>query len=410
MKRLIITLVLLASAVASAATIRGVNVAHWDSPGDAHGVPVSGANTVRMVVDFTQPPAANLARAKGWAALGITPMPGNWGGTCKSDVASLTAVVDTWVAQASTWTQLNGVGLINIANEWGPTSTTSTPVPYKANVITPNYTWRDTYIAQIGRMRSAGYTGTLVIDAGSCGQDAQTVYRDGAAVLAGDPLHNLLFDVHVYGGFYMPATAAWQQDYATAMAALKASGLPIIIGEFGPGRSIGPSPTTIDPVQIVADAEANGFGWLAWAWDDNNLNGCQANDAWFSMTVNCGFYTGKDATELTTFGRAVVPLFAKYKAAAVPSVAPVYGSSTALWCEPNYACYMTLTATSPISSKVSFTLTGNDSRVSVTSTGLFAWWTNPAIGTYPMTVVLTDAAGNVTKTPVTLTVSWVKPS
>jgi mannan endo-1,4-beta-mannosidase len=286
--------------------VRGVNRVHWDSPRSARGIPVSGANTERMVVDFTRAAASSFTEVTEALSSKIVPMPSNWGGTCKADPASLSAVVDTWVAQAATWTKLNNTGLINIANEWGPGSTTSTPVPYKANAITPNYTWRDSYIAAIVRMRAAGYTGTLVVDAGSCGQNAETVYRDGAAVLAGDPMHNILFDVHVYGSFYLPATASWQQDYAKSMAALKASGLPIILGEFGPGRQIGPSPTSITPQQIIATAEDAGWGWIPWAWDDNNLNGCQANDGWFSMTVNCGAYTS-DA-DLTIFGKAVVPL------------------------------------------------------------------------------------------------------
>ena len=162
----------------------------------------------------------------------IVPMPGNWGATCKSDVASLTTIVDTWVAQAATWTQLNSNGLINIANEWGPANST---------------VWRDQYIAAIARMRTAGYTGTLVVDAGGCGQDAADVINYGAAVLASDPQKNILFDVHVYGMFYLPATASWMQDYTKSMAALKATGLPLILGEFGPGKNIGPSPTMITP-------------------------------------------------------------------------------------------------------------------------------------------------------------------
>jgi hypothetical protein len=279
----------------------------------------------------------------------------------------------------------------------------------------PNYVWRDSNITAVQRMRAAGYKGTLVVDAGNCGQDALTVIRDGASVLAADTQHSILFDVHVYGGFHLATAtdpgASWQQDYAKTIAALKASGLPILIGEFGPGRSIGPSPTTIPPEQIIADAEANGFGWLAWAWDDNNMANCQSNDAWFSMTINCGNYTGLDS-ELTTFGKTIVPLLKQYNAKPVAPAAapagPVYTSPTALWCRPNYACYMTLSATSP-SGAVKFAITGNDARISMGSTGLLAWWSSPAIGTYPMTLVLTDTKGNTSKAPVVLTVSWVKP-
>jgi mannan endo-1,4-beta-mannosidase len=272
--------------------IRGINRLHWDSYGNPTDAQRMGANTVRLNLNLARPAAGNLLIAQSYAALGIVPMPGNWGGTCKADTATLSTIVDTWVAQASTWTQLNSNGLINIANEWGPANST---------------VWRDSYITAIARMRAAGYTGTLVIDSGGCGQDAQDVVKYGAAVLAADPMHNLLFDLHVYGSWHYPATATWQQDYATAMRQLKASGLPILLGEFGPGRNIGPSPTLVTPAQVMGDAERNGFSWLAWAADDVDLPNCAADDAWFSLTVKCGVYTGV-RTDLTLFGSQVVPV------------------------------------------------------------------------------------------------------
>jgi mannan endo-1,4-beta-mannosidase len=293
--------------------IRGLNDVHWDQRASVTGIQLTGANSVRIVIDFAQTVATNQSIVDPFVAAGLLPIPGNWTGTCKADAATLGAIVDTWVAQKALWaTHYANTALINIANEWGPGSTTSTPVPYKANAITPNYAWRDGYVAAIKRMRDAGYTQTLVVDAGSCGQDAQTVIRDGAAVLASDPQRNVLFDVHVYGGFYRPATAAWQQDYDTAMAALKATGLPIMIGEFGPGQNVGPSPTPITPQTIVATAEANGWGWMPWAYNDNNLGGCKTSDTgWFGMTSYCSNYTGKDA-ELTAFGRLMVPILKSY--------------------------------------------------------------------------------------------------
>lgn len=283
---------------------RGVNRSHFDSWGSDDGIRMTGANTERTAPYFSRNAAQNLADLKKITDAGIVPIPGMWSGTCKADVASLVGIVDTWVAQAATWTSLNNTGLINIANEWGPKNS---PV------------WRDAYIDAIARMRAAGYTGTLVVDSGECGQDAYDVINYGAAVLAADPQHNVLFDIHVYGGFSLPATVAWQNDYAKAMAALKATGLPIMLGEFGPGafttadgvvHKFGPSPTAISPAQVIATAEANGWGWLAWAWDDNNLGGCMSSDVgWFALSNHCGVYTGNDATELTAFGRFIVPMF-----------------------------------------------------------------------------------------------------
>lgn len=272
--------------------IRGVNRNHWDSYGTPAGLPLSGANTERVVLSFTKATSYNWNIVSSeMLANKIVPIPGNWTGTCKADPAALTAIVDTWVAQASTWTQLNSTGLINIANEWGPANS---PI------------WRDSYITAIHRMRAAGYTGTLVVDSGGCGQDAQDIIKYGAMVLAADPQKNILFDVHVYGGFHFPATATWMQDYTTALSQLKATGLPLIIGEFGPGKNIGPSPTMVTPQKIIADAEANGWGWMPWSWDDNNLQACASDDHGFSMTTKCGTY--RTDSDLTAFGKTVVPI------------------------------------------------------------------------------------------------------
>lgn len=84
----------------------------------------------------------------------------------------------------------------------------------------------------------------------------------------------------------------------------QATGAVYIIGEFGPGRDIGPSPTTVTPAEIITAAEANGVSWLPWAWDDNNLPGCKADDNWFSMTYSCGTYT--QPSDLTLYGADVV--------------------------------------------------------------------------------------------------------
>jgi mannan endo-1,4-beta-mannosidase len=273
--------------------VRGVNRVHWDN--GSTGLWLSKANTERIAIDFTQSTATNMGVINNQIlAHKMVPMPGNWNGTCSSDPAALTAIVDTWVAQASAWTALNSNGAINIANEWGP------------NASSTNHVWRDSYITAIKRMRAAGYTGLLVIDAAGCGQDAPTVTLDGAAVLAADPQHNVLFDVHVYGNFYYPATASWMIDYTKSLAALAATGLPVMLGEFGPGKNVGPSPTLITPTQVIATAEAAGWGWLAWAWDDNNLASCKADDNWFSMTTSCGSYAS--SSDLTTFGKTIVTL------------------------------------------------------------------------------------------------------
>lgn len=92
---------------------------------------------------------------------------------------------------------------------------------------------------------------------------------------------------------------------AARLAALSTSvGALFIVGEFGPGRNMGPSPTMVTPGEIIQAAEANGVGWLAWAWDDNDLADCSSDDNWLSMTSHCSSYT--QPSDLTIYGRDVV--------------------------------------------------------------------------------------------------------
>lgn len=273
--------------------IRGVNHLHWDAPGV--GIPKTGANTERWVIDFGQSAATNSGLMSRSIANKVVPMPGNWDGTCTEDPGVLTRIVDQWVAQAAQWKAFERTALLNIANEWGPDDST---------------VWRDAYVSAVTRMRAAGLKHTIVIDSGGCGQATGDLVHYAAAVLAADPEHNILFDQHVYGMWCSPSGGcdpSWQTNLATGLDALKTAGIAVVIGEFGPGRSIGPSPTNMTPKEIVQAAEARGFGWLAWSFDDPageyTPNGCPPNDTWFALSCTGDYRTSAD---LTTFGRVVV--------------------------------------------------------------------------------------------------------
>lgn len=266
--------------------IRGLNHLHWDSP--SVGIPKTGANTERWDLDFRRPVAGNVALMQRSIANKMIPMPANWEGTCSDDF-NLQTIVAKWVADAAAWNTLERYLLLNIANEWGPPTGTA---------------WRDGYITAVAALRAAGIKSTLVIDAGNCGQYAGMVVAQGPAVLASDPQKNILFSVHIYGSWYDPATASWQQDFASAFDALATSGLAVIVGEFGPGRNIGPSPTPITPGRIIRSAEQRGIGWLAWAWDDpaGEYTSPPVDD-WFAMSFTGDYLT---SANLTTFGKDVV--------------------------------------------------------------------------------------------------------
>jgi mannan endo-1,4-beta-mannosidase len=271
---------------------RGLNRVHWNQSGDDVGIPATGANTERFIMDFTRKPSDNVAlMQKQMINMGLVPMPGNWAGTCKVDTASIRAIVDTWVAQAPDMTTIDRYSIINIANEWGPSAST---------------VWRDEYISAIARMRAAGYKGTLSITSGGCGQDQTNLIKYAQQVFDSDPEKNILFDLHIYGHFYATQTATWQTLFSTAMQQIAALNLPIMLGEFGPGKNLAPSPTLLTPEQIVSTAESYGFGWLAWAYDANDGYNCTASENSYAIVKKCGIY--KTDADLTGYGLQVVPM------------------------------------------------------------------------------------------------------
>lgn len=93
------------------------------------------------------------------------------------------------------------------------------------------------------------------------------------------------------------------------LAAMAAQGICVIIGEFGPGQNIGPSPTLVSPQQIIAACESAGIGWMPWAWDDNNLpGGLTSPTGWFGMTLTGpGNYT--QVSDLTAYGQLMIPFW-----------------------------------------------------------------------------------------------------
>lgn len=359
--------------------LRGVNRCHFDSNSQP-GISNSHANAVRVFMYKLSYGAASYAEVIktqhiAYNEVPILSMPQFPDGTATSgnqSTSELSAGVAWWVANAATFTPLNKYLIVNIANEWGPSNST---------------VWRDAYISAVARLRAAGYTGPLLIDAGGSGQDELDISTYGPAVLASDPQKNLIFAFHLYGGTTTieaplasvsgkvitlsssaathPFTSnfdgsnnsysgitkvvirspsgelttvpvlqnvggergAWTitatedvpevapgstvydwgnyQMRIPRLGELASQNIMVAITEFGPGENIGPSPTVVTPAEVISTAESSSVGWLAWAWDDNDLSGGKSNDDWFSMTATGpGIYVSR--SNLTPFGTEVV--------------------------------------------------------------------------------------------------------
>lgn len=271
----------------------GVNKLHWDAPSvGLFGSNPTGSNAVRWVIDFAQSTQTNLDLMQKSIAAKQVPIPGNWDGTCNESVTTFNSIVNRWVAQASAWKAVERYALFNIANEWGPDN---------------SLVWRDQYISAISKMRSAGYLGTIVVDSGGCGQNVDDIANYAPAVFNSDPQKNVVFDIHIYGLWCDPASGcqSWQTQLSEGLNRLALAGVPVICGEYGPGKNIGPSGTNMSPGTIMQACASRGFGTLAWAWDDPagefTAGGCK--DDWFCMSRN-GAYAA--STDLTLFGKDVI--------------------------------------------------------------------------------------------------------
>lgn len=208
----------------------------------------------------TDTPAWRQSLVQAYINSQLVPIPGVWDTrsgatiTCDNTPANITQAVTEWINDDGPWLRsLERYVILNIGNEWGPANST---------------VWRDTYIQQIQRLRAANIRCAIMVDAGGCGQDRQSIINYATAIQQGDPQHNVIFSVHVYGAYWAPS------DLGPGAAAMAATGQPVVYGEFSsPELNTGMGWAPLQPTDVINAAEANGFGWLAWQWyNDSNEN------------------------------------------------------------------------------------------------------------------------------------------
>lgn len=165
--------------------------------------------------------------------------------------------------------------IINVANE--PDNGSASDALYKqANV------------GAINTLRNAGYTCPIMIDAPNYGKDYTAFVNQGKVILESDPLQNIIFSVHAYWptvGIYGNYSDAKIKESITA---LKQTGLPIVLGELAIADVQNGQAQAINFKLLMAQCQANEFGYLAWWWGFSNNAG--ANNQ-LSMTDN-GLYSG----------------------------------------------------------------------------------------------------------------------
>lgn len=231
-----------------------------------------GANTVRVVLtgDVTAGEVATIVgHCKDNRLVCVLENHDTTGYGERADAVTLDRAADFWTGLAPTLRGTEDFVVVNLGNE-----------PY-GNGDTSG--WAGATGAAIGKVRAAGLRHLLMADGPNWGQDWSGGMRDGApAVFNGDPQHNTVFSVHMYGVY---GTAAKVTEYFDAF---RRNGLPLVVGEFGPRHTDGP----VAADAIVREADARGIGYLGWSWSGNG-GGVEYLDA----------ADGFDAGRLTEWGR-----------------------------------------------------------------------------------------------------------
>jgi mannan endo-1,4-beta-mannosidase len=238
---------------------RGVNVTHaWThtrSLAELPAIAATGANGVRIALGagcggFRQTPPdevrALIDEARSLKLAIILEVHDATSLGSRPEACPQIRIVDYWKSIADLLKGQERYIIINIANE------------PRGGV--DEQAWIGETIAAVQAMRAAGFRHLLMVDAPGWGQDGEHVMRDNAAkVLAADPLHQIVFSIHMYGGYDSDEKVT---DY---IAHFHDAGLALVVGEFGNVFR----GTSIPVATVIADSTRRASGYLAWSWAGN---------------------------------------------------------------------------------------------------------------------------------------------
>ncbi|MGI5423984.1 cellulase family glycosylhydrolase [Streptomyces sp. CA-179760] len=375
--------------------MRGVNHAHTWYPGETQSladVKSLGANTVRVVLsdghrwtkNSAQDVAGVIAQCKANRLICVLEVHDTTGYGEEAAAGTLDHAADYWIGLKEVLAGQEDYVIINIGNEpWGNTDPAG---------------WTDPTIAAVKKLRDAGFTHTIMVDAPNWGQDWQGVMRANAkSVYSADPTGNLIFSIHMYSVY---DTAQEITDYLNAFVNAK---LPILIGEFG-----GPADQYGDPDEdtMMAVAQQLRLGYLAWSWSGNTdpiLDLAIEFDrtrlsSWGQRVFNGAngiAATSKEATVYSSGGGDTTPPTAP----GAPTASEVTSSSVKL-------AWAAATDATGVTGYDVVRVSGANETTATTTTGTSATLTGLAPSTsHTFAVYARDAAGNRSPRSATVTVT-----
>lgn len=171
--------------------------------------------------------------------------------------ADLMKAADYWASMADVMNAHLGTAILNITNEWMSEWDAAH--------------WSEGYVKAVKRIRDAGIRSTIIVDVAGYGQGA-SVLADGngsyaRAIIDADPLHNIMFSIHMYHVSGRTAEEARQNiDYCLALD------VPLLLGEIAYEHKSHLAYPEGGPVawqEILAYAREKNVSWLAWSWTGN---------------------------------------------------------------------------------------------------------------------------------------------
>ncbi|NUP12685.1 MAG: cellulase family glycosylhydrolase [Polyangiaceae bacterium] len=264
--------------------LRGVNemfVWNHDRTGAAlvEQIDRSGANAVRVVWTTKDGTVAEMDKAiENVAARGMLPIIELHDAT--GDIDKLELVMSHWLSPEvlAVLKKHEKHLVLNVGNEIGDASV-------------PRERFQDVYVSAIRRLRDAGVRAPIMIDASTWGQDLERLVDVGPALVKSDPQGDVLLSVHAWW------TDGSRSAIAHRLTAAVESGLPIVVGEFGPHAVFECEKHPFDLDGFLEITDKLEIGFVAWSWGGVNNRDCAGS---FDMTE------GGDITKLRPWGRLVV--------------------------------------------------------------------------------------------------------
>lgn len=242
-----------------------------------------GANAMR-IVHFTEgalPAAGDLDKIVVEVKRNrMVPVLGVWDRTCKTS-PSVDVEAFWFRGQGGALARAHPELIVNPYNELNFVM---------AGKRTDHAAWAAYYTDFVQRLRSAGIDNLVMIDTGgACAQNPEGILSHGRAIVEADPLHNVVFSVHMYAFWEThDPLGNWPEGQWSVQnwtKQLAEAGVPVVFGEFG-----GHDPRTGQnySIEVVLGSCSDGidgrFFWMDFDGDYKPFYNVYSDLTWSQLT------------------------------------------------------------------------------------------------------------------------------